>query len=199
MLYVVISNYQNIIDAFYEIKTLKITLARFPDGLGTVFWPVLVRGGGFNRAGVTTGRCGGVWSYNYCHTRPAQRLMNTLRHRGSAVSHAGITCWTANRDRVVSSAGSEQLTRDSWQTGDRRVRTVTLERLRLPISGKNSRVICYRRATAHYTSSCQICNLKPLFRNKYCVYWRVYWFYLYLGLERTVYNNQFNLWSKIPR
>lgn len=144
------------------------------------------RGGVSNRDGVTTGRCGGVWSYNYCHTRPAQRLMNTLRHRGSAVynaeSHAG--------QRVVSSAGSGQLTRDSWLTGDRRVRTVTLERLRLPISGKNSRVICYRRGTAHYTSSCQIWNLKPLFKNKYCVYWRVYWFHLYFGFKRTVYYNQ---------
>lgn len=139
-----------------------------------------LRGGGVsNRAVVTTRRYGGVWSYNYCHMRPTQTLMNTLRHRDSAVynaeSHAG--------QRTVKES-CRLLGADSWlataDRGDRRVRTVTLDRLRLPISGKNSRVICYRRATAlaHYTSSCQIWNLKPLFKNKYCVYWRVYWFHL---------------------
>lgn len=86
--------------------------------------------------------------------RPTQRLMNTLRNRGCAVynveSHLeqlgtewtvkepcrllGPDSWLATADYYLS---------DRWLARAHR-RAVTLGRLRLPISGKNSRVLCCR-------------------------------------------------------
>lgn len=102
----------------------------------------------------------------------------------------GITSWTAGNSEQWKSRG-RLLGPDSWLAtadyylSDRWLarahrRAVTLDRLRLPISGKNSQVLWCRprRVTAHWISSCQIWNLKPLFKNENCVYWWVNWFHL---------------------